>query len=301
MRVTIRDPKSPRCFKRVHEVSDQEPSLVTSTEKVVLGPFERKLVRPQVISQQPNKYLFRNVMIHPTGVYNRCSFVSEDTLTSVGDDGTVFLAVRNRTSHENVVIQSKTVLGKAESTTFMFKPIAIEQTGETSALFVERNNIINAVDLNESSYEFSSFAQHFVSSTELSEEELSKSEKCERTDPQLLKPIPGPLLCFVFLGEGSKRSTRNVVKEYNDLFMKHKADIGRCKITKHRIEFEPESIPHREGARRMTPDKPAKANQEVENCLVLGLIQPSYSPWASGIVMVKKSQPNFVSAVTLDH
>ena len=32
----------------------------------------------------------------------------------------------------------------------MFEPIAIEQTGETSALFVEQNNNNNAVDLSES-------------------------------------------------------------------------------------------------------------------------------------------------------
>ena len=70
--------------------------------------------------------------------------------------------------------------------------------------------------------------------------------------------------------------------------MKNKTDIGRCKIAKHKIELEPEAIPHREGARRMSPDKAAKANQEVQNLLALGLIQPSYSPWASGIVMVKK-------------
>ena len=38
----------------------------------------------------------------------------------------------------------------------------------------------------------------------------------------------------------------------------------------------------------MFPDKAAKANQEVRNLLALGLIQPSYSPWATGIVMVKK-------------
>ena len=63
MRVTIRDPKSPRHFKLVHEVSDHEPSLVVSTEMVVLGPFERKLVRAQVITQDPNVYRFRNVLI----------------------------------------------------------------------------------------------------------------------------------------------------------------------------------------------------------------------------------------------
>ena len=70
--------------------------------------------------------------------------------------------------------------------------------------------------------------------------------------------------------------------------MKHKVDIGRCKIAKHRIEVEPDAIPHREGARRMSPEKAEKANNEVQNLLALGMIQPSFSPWASGIVMVKK-------------
>ena len=91
MRVTIRDPKAPRQFKPIHEVSDHEPSLVISTGKVVLGPFERTLVRAQVITQNPNFY--RNVTIHPSGVHSRCPFVSENTLTSVGEGGTVFLNI----------------------------------------------------------------------------------------------------------------------------------------------------------------------------------------------------------------
>ena len=47
-------------------------------------------------------------------------------------------------------------------------------------------------------------------------------------------------------------------------------------------------MPHREGARRMSPEKAELANQEVRNLFALGMIQPSLSPWASGIVMVKK-------------
>ena len=70
--------------------------------------------------------------------------------------------------------------------------------------------------------------------------------------------------------------------------MKHKADIGRCTIAKHPVEIEPGAVPHREGARRMSPEKAERANQEVRNLLALGMIQPSLSPWASGIVMVKK-------------
>ena len=61
VRVTIRDPKAPRQFKPVHEVSDHEPSVICSTKKIVLGPFERTLVRAQVITQNPNEYFYRNV------------------------------------------------------------------------------------------------------------------------------------------------------------------------------------------------------------------------------------------------
>ena len=290
MRVTIRDPKTPRHFKPVHEVSDHEPFLVVFTDKVVLGPLERKLVRAQVITQDPNQYRFRNATIRPSGMYNRSSFISEDTLTSVGDDGTVYLAIRNKTPTKNLQIPSKTVLGKAEPTVFMFRPVSVDQADGISIPLIEQVNIISIVDLDDTSSEFSSFARNFLSPTELSEEEMSESEKRAQTEPDLLKPIPGPDLSSVLSswGEGARDQLAEVLNEYDDLFMKHKADIGKCALAKHRIELEPQAIPHREGARRMSPDKAAKANQEVRNLLALGLIQPSYSPWASGIVMVKK-------------
>ena len=70
--------------------------------------------------------------------------------------------------------------------------------------------------------------------------------------------------------------------------MKYKANIRKCKIAKHTVEVEPDAVPHREGARRMSPDKTERANQEVRDLLALGMIQHSLSPWASGFVMVKK-------------
>ena len=265
MRVTICDPKAPRHFKPIHEVSNHEPSLVVSTEKVVLGHFERKLIRAQVITQDPNEYLFRNVMIRPSGAHNKCSLVSEDTLTSVGEDGTVFLAVRNRTDNENLTLQNKTVQA------FVFRPILVDQTDETSVPSMERGNNINIVDLSDTSTEFSSFAQNILSSTEMLEEGLTENGKRARIDPQLLKPIPGPDLSsdLAFWGEGAKDQLAKVLNEYDDLFMKHKADIGKCTIAKHRIELEPEAIPHRN-----------KANQDVRNLLALGIIQPSYSNYS---------------------
>ena len=66
---------------------------------------------------------------------------------------------------------------------------------------------------------------------------------------------------------------------------KHKADIGRCKIAKQKIEVEPETQPQSEGPK---PHKTAKADQEVENLPLLKVIQSSFSLWDSGIVLVKK-------------
>ena len=211
----------------------------------MLGPFERKLVRAQVITQHPNEYHFRNVIIRPSGVHNRCPFVSEDTLTSVGDEGTVFLAVRNRTSSENIIHQSKTVLGKAEPTTFVFRSIAVDQLDKASISIVERVNNFNAVDLSYTSTELSSFAQNFLYSTKMSEEGLSENKKHARTDQQLLKTIPGPDFSSVlsFWGKGDRNQLAKVLNEYDDHFMEHKAGIGRCTIAKHRIELEPEAIP----------------------------------------------------------
>ena len=290
MKVTIRDPETPRIFKAVHEVSDQEQSFVVSAEEVTLGPFERKVVRAKIITQQPNEFHYRNVMVHPCSIRSNSLFDSEDTLTSVGEDGVVFLALRNQTAKEGVRIKEQTVVGKAVLTNFVFNSVPIQDSREASKLSAEFvNQVHRDLDLDTSS-EFSSFAQNFLSSTEPSEMGLSENEKRKRTDPLLLKPIPGPDLSSVLSswGEGARDKLASVLSEYDDLFMKNKSDIGRCKIAKHRIELEPEAIPHREGARRMSPDKAAKANQEVQNLLALGLIQPSYSPWASGIVMVKK-------------
>ena len=74
---------------------------------------------------------------------------------------------------------------------------------------MEHVNKINVVDLSDTSTEFSSFAQNFSSSTEMSEEGSLENEKRARTYPQLLKPIPGPDLPSVLSswGGGCKGST----------------------------------------------------------------------------------------------
>ena len=178
------------------------------------------------------------------------------------------------------------MVGSATPATFVFRPMVTVEKTEIAMV-----NSIVEMEFSSSTDELSFLYQNqFPSSTEDSEAPLSEAEVRKRTDPELFKPIPGPDLKTVAQnwGEKTKLDLEKLLLEYDELFMKHKADIGRCKIAKHRIEVEPDAIPHREGARRMSPEKADKANNEVQNLLALGMIQPSFSPWASGIVMVKK-------------
>ena len=73
-----------------------------------------------------------------------------------------------------------------------------------------------------------------------------------------------------------------------EVFSRHKADIGCCNFVEHEIELEENAVPHREGARRMTPHKSDACRKEIETLLEYDMIEPSKSPWACGVVMAKK-------------
>ena len=48
---------------------------------------------------------------------------------------------------------------------------------------------------------------------------------------------------------------KDVLERNEDVFSKHKADIRYWNFVEHEIELEESAVPHREGARRMTPHK----------------------------------------------
>ena len=87
-------------------------------------------------------------------------------------------------------------------------------------------------------------------------------------------------------------SLRAVLSRNADVFSKHKADIGCCNFVEHEIEIEEGSVPHREGARRMTPHKSEAYRKEIEMLMEYDMIEPSKFPWACGVVMAKKKRGN---------
>ena len=81
---------------------------------------------------------------------------------------------------------------------------------------------------------------------------------------------------------------KDVLERNEDVFSRHKADIGCCNFVEHEIELEKSALPHREWARRMTPQKSDACRKEIETLLEYEMIEPSKSPWACGVVMAKK-------------
>ena len=87
-------------------------------------------------------------------------------------------------------------------------------------------------------------------------------------------------------------SLRAKLSRNADVFSKDKANIGCCNFIEHEIEIEEGSVPHREGARRMTPHKSEACGKEVEMLMEYDMIEPPKSPWACGVVMATKKGGN---------
>ena len=66
------------------------------------------------------------------------------------------------------------------------------------------------------------------------------------------------------IGEGDFELIQEVLNRNADVFSRHKADIGSCNFVEHEIELEEGAVPHREGARRMTPHKSEVCRAEIE-------------------------------------
>ena len=229
----------------------------------------------------------------PTRILKQAIFL-EDTVATVEEAGFLHVSLENLTSNVQR-IKEGTLLGTAAPVVLVYQAIpqvAPDQQTEniSAASFVYK--IYEEMNIN-TSFEYTSSSEfEFLWSTDPSEPGLSERQVKKRTDPALLAPIPGPEAQLDEVrnlwGSTARDTLEKLLSEFGDLFMKYKADIGKCKIAKHPVELEPGAVPHREGARRMSPEKAEHANQEVRTLLALGMIQPSLSPWARSMVMVKK-------------
>ena len=84
-----------------------------------------------------------------------------------------------------------------------------------------------------------------------------------------------------------RRGLVNLLLEYADVFAKSADDMGRTGLVKHRINTG-DAQPIRQRARRLPIQQRKEEQALIKEMLDRQVITPSSSPWASGIVLVKK-------------
>ena len=84
-----------------------------------------------------------------------------------------------------------------------------------------------------------------------------------------------------------REKLRKILESYTDCFSTHEFDLGRTQVAKHRIDTGL-SHPIRQPLRRHPPVHLEEIDRQVKDMLAQDVIEPSSSPWASNVVVVKK-------------
>ncbi len=94
------------------------------------------------------------------------------------------------------------------------------------------------------------------------------------------------------LGADEKEQLYLFLLSYADVFASDKADFGRTNKVEHRIDTGG-AAPIRQPLRRIPPFQREEARKLLDEMLQKDVIQPSSSPWASPIILVRKKDGSF--------
>ena len=78
-----------------------------------------------------------------------------------------------------------------------------------------------------------------------------------------------------------------LLRQYSGLFATKNSDLGRTSVVKHNINTG-DARPVKQPLRRIPAHMTKEVNSQNDEMISKGVIEPSTSPWASNIVLVKK-------------
>ena len=122
-------------------------------------------------------------------------------------------------------------------------------------------------------------------SAEQKKEQLTLSES-ERQDLLLEKLDLSGLEAW---SQEQAEQARSLLKEYHDIFLLEKRDMGHTNATKHKIVLkDPDNPPFKEHFCRILPPQLDEVREHLKLMLDAGVIWPSSSPWCNAVVLVRK-------------
>ena len=89
--------------------------------------------------------------------------------------------------------------------------------------------------------------------------------------------------------EDQAGKAHSLLKEYHNIFLLEKRDMGHINATKHKIVLKDlDTPPFKEHFCRIPPPQLDEVREHLKLMLDAGVIQPSNSPWCNAVVLVRK-------------
>jgi hypothetical protein len=98
------------------------------------------------------------------------------------------------------------------------------------------------------------------------------------------------------LDEVNQRKLKELLIEYEEVFSAHDLDMGKTGLIRHSIDTR-DAHPVKQRLRRVPLHLKNVVKSEMHKLLEKELIEPSISPWASSLVLVKKKLPDKHGAI----
>lgn len=156
-----------------------------------------------------------------------------------------------------------------------------EEIGIIEKINPESDTIIQAYELDSSPQLCMMETTEFALENEMeNNNKLLESEKYKKLD-------------IGKLDAETMRNLRKLLKKYENIFDWDNNTIGHTNLLKHKITIKEDTMPISHRPYRISPLEAEHLQKELDKYCKLGVIEPSNSPWAAPVILVKKKNGEY--------